>query len=505
MENVSTSSTGNAFISNNITGAILAGAGQQNTSLYFAGANAEALTRKDAPSAFTNFVPTNLATPLTYSQPAIVPQALTTTGGISASFASGVAVQNLANWPVTGIALIDSEYVGYSTTNPLKLVIERRGLCGSTPTAHSQYALVFNMGAVLGCAPGATPQLTLDNTTGNVTFNQLASYGDVYMSLNGSSTLQLCPYKGNLLTINNVPRRLAKCLFLPQASATSSSRNYVYATFETGYVSTSVASGTGTSLHFTAAPNNFQSGAPITCWLYNGTTTITMVTLTDDNTTTLSGHNVIVADLPFSTASTGPCTWMALHFDTIGHAPAPNNGMEVWYNATTTAFDTTETLVGMVYAGTGPAIIDTPAKRDVASWFNRHWKTCQTKITSTSWTDTPGDASWHEVANGSSNLECEFVTWNIDDLPWTAFGGASDATINSIVSTSVGFDTTSATENVSQATSTTRLNVAVSGSKNGVTEDRHSITLLYAISNGATVGASVNYFSGAGLSLRLPQ
>jgi len=128
---------------------------------------------------------------------------------------------------------------------------------------------------------------------------------------------------------------------------------------------------------------------------------------------------------------------LALDFCSTGHATDTtegNVGVEI------KSGDNSRTLVGMVYTGIHAVaeFEDTPATRNVASWFNRRPR--QIAGTATSGATTSSTSSWAEL---NFNDRAYFVCWGDSD-PLSFIGGsASNSTsANQTVYAAVGIDGT---------------------------------------------------------------
>jgi len=181
----------------------------------------------------------------------------------------------------------------------------------------------------------------------------------------------------------------------------------------------------------------------------------------------------------------GDCQIVRLAVTQTGHVTG-NNGVEVWSG------DAHYTLVGMCYVQSDGSVSDTSTERDCASWFNRGLKTCSNKLT----TDhtTTSTVSYVEVG---SEIECGFVTWGIgdpanpSDLAWSASGTMSNSTGGDGAAATAGFDLPSAapppieqTGAINAFNPVNGFSFSVRGSKSGLTEGRHVITLLGKAING---------------------
>jgi hypothetical protein len=503
--NVRTSGNGTGFISTNTSGVTIVGGGDVDTDVVFEDENAKLLTSIDAASSFANYAPRALTTPLVFLNPGPdLPQVVTDTAGGNLATTSGighVAVQNVSDWPTSGIALVDNEYVVYTTAadNTDTLIIDRRGACGSVPAPHAQYAVIVNAEAILGCSAGSTPFWTLSSDGAVSGPQSLLAHGQVYMSYDGSQYIKLCARGGGGLIINGILRQVsAKCVPRDKVLSGSSAVNYVYADYHAVGVSATSDNGTGKlRLTVTANTTGFGVATPISCILLD-TMTQAVTNIVDDNATSLPNSTTIdVADVSspaLGHSSTGECSYIALRFDTTGHATGAN-GVEMRYSG---SLDPTETLVGMVYVGAMSSISDTITKRDVASWFNRRQKTCRNSFTANR---TTASTSYVEV---NSEIHCEFVTWGQDDLRWSIAGTASNAaTSTKGVYATLAIDTTTQVEEAEiSSSSSTRGNVSLSGS-NAVTEGWHYITLL-----GKTDGNTATYYGATPLTsigIQIPQ
>jgi hypothetical protein len=163
----------------------------------------------------------------------------------------------------------------------------------------------------------------------------------------------------------------------------------------------------------------------------------------------------------------------------------------------------------MCYIGSSHSVNDAPTQRDCASWYNRGLKTCINQYT----TDhTTTSTTYVEV---NSEISCEFVTWGAgdataqSDLSWSISGMMKNGTANDGAAVTAGFSTnTPETEESASINAPFSVGsgfpISVNGSKTGLTEGKHSITLLgKAITGGtATFFGSVPHTS---LEIRIPQ
>lgn len=169
------------------------------------------------------------------------------------------------------------------------------------------------------------------------------------------------------------------------------------------------------------------------------------------------------------------------------------------------------TLVGMCYIGPSNAVNDSATKRDCASYFNRGVKTCINTFT----TDhTASSTSFSEL---DPEIECEFVTWGTgdpggkSDLSWsisgmmsndTGFGGAA-VTAAFGPSGSLAPETEQAAS-INGSMPTSGFSLAVRGSKSGLTEGLHTVTLLGKAITGGTAKV-YGTTPATSLETRIPQ
>jgi hypothetical protein len=486
---------GVGFISTNTSGVSITAAGQPDTSLIFEDENARALTTITPDSEFANYAaPGVLNQPISYRQWFGAPQFPTNINGKGANGTGTVNVQDTSNWPSTGILLADSEYIAYHVVDSGKLSLDQRGLCGSAPSPHNNNAAVSYINVMFGCPTSGQglPQFTLD-ASGGVNFAQSAlAHGQTYMDLNGTN-IRLCPYNGKGLIINGAMRTVpAGCDIVPTSQAANNSLNYVYAVYH--QVGVTNIAGNGTPAHvrlYVTDATDLYAGTPITCY---GITATPAANVVENNNTTTgtdgTGLYIDLTNITFTTSTsgteTGACSYIGLQLNTTGHSTGPN-GVEI--KGAPTAQDPTQTLVGMAYAGASHSVSDAPAKRDVASWFNRRAKTCRNNYTADR--STNSTTSYGEP---NSEIQCYFVTWGLDDASWAANGTVYEGATGSNAYASVGFDgTTNEPEQVGlrlSSATTLKSILALSGSKNSLTEGRHYITLLGKVDVGTN---SINF------------
>jgi hypothetical protein len=211
----------------------------------------------------------------------------------------------------------------------------------------------------------------------------------------------------------------------------------------------------------------------------------------------------------FDSTSVNPqCTTVQLYASTIGHITS-NRGVEIL--DTSPLADIHKTLVGMCYVGSGQTVLDTPTNRDCASWYNRGLKTCLNTFTSDQSTNS---LTYMELNSG---IECNFVTWGTgdptgqNDLSWSISGMMSSDTGMDGAAVTAGFGPsamltpeTEQTALLNPSTPVGGFPFSVKGSKSGLAEGFHIITLLgKAITGGnATVSGTTLQTS---LEVRIPQ
>jgi hypothetical protein len=104
-----------------------------------------------------------------------------------------------------------------------------------------------------------------------------------------------------------------------------------------------------------------------------------------------------------------------LDFSTTGHATDSSTGIEI------KSGDNTRVLVGMVYPQAGPTVVDSGAKRLVASWFNRQPKMATGSFTANR---TSTATSGVEI---NSEIGCSFLSWG--DNAICQFSGSGTTSI----------------------------------------------------------------------------
>lgn len=515
LTSINTSGSGVAFVSTNTSGVTIVTSEQPKTAIYFEDENASALTIVSADSAFANYIrPGTVNLPLSYHQWFGTPQAASDIHDLGDDETGKITVVNTADWPETGILRVDSEYMAYHIHDGTQLYIEQRGLCGSSPDTHSNNAIVTYMQVVFGCpATGqGQPQFTID-AAGSVGFGQsILAHGQVYMDLHvdlDSSNIRLCPRNGKGLIIDGVLRAIPGppdvdgngCAIVPTSNLSDATgRYYVYASYRQVDVTGIVANPDSKIRLYVSDNADFYPLSPITCY---GITKVPAANVVEDSHTNpgLDGDDAFIdlTDKTFVSPGdeeprTGACSYVALEFSNTAHTTAAN-GVEIRDGGQT------GTLVGMIYADSSHIVHDSSTQRHVASWFNRRIKTCIVQLLSNK-----------AVSHGSSYQEvddtrrCHFVSWEGDDLHWSAAGTAwtPSGTLGR-VSTSVGFDGTTAEPEFTTVTGTAvdqRLSIVVSGSKSGLDEaGSHYITMLYDTSN----SVSATYKQDSSVEVRIPQ
>lgn len=185
----------------------------------------------------------------------------------------------------------------------------------------------------------------------------------------------------------------------------------------------------------------------------------------------------------FTPSPKSQCVTWQLVASTTGHIT--QNGVEIKSD------DVHATLVGMCYVGSSNSVSDTSTKRDCASWYNRGLKTCMNKFTADR---TVSSTSYTEV---NSEIECEFVTWGAGDpvvqtdLSWSISGMIKNGTAGDGAAVTARFDamTPVEAEEIAVLNPTTVIGgfpLAAKGSKTGLSEGKHYITLVAKVLTGGT-------------------
>jgi hypothetical protein len=251
---------------------------------------------------------------------------------------------------------------------------------------------------------------------------------------------------------------------------------------------------------------NAQSGSQVylNCYNINGTIEAngiwTGLVVSSTEITLIGSHFANT----FSTSPDSECKVLQLVASPIGHITSAQ-GVEILGGSSP---DGHYTLVGMCYIGVGQSVQDNPTHRDCASWYNRGTKTCINKFTAD---HTITGTAYTEV---NSEIECEFVTWGTgdptsqSDLSWSISGMMSNSIGTDGVAATAGFDSatpeTEETAAVNPLTAVGGFPLAVTGSKTGLSESKHFITVL-----GKTItGGTAKFFGSTpdtSLEIRIPQ
>lgn len=293
-------------------------------------------------------------------------------------------------------------------------------------------------------------------------------------------------------------------------ATTSSALNYFYIrrpdTADVPTVTDAQNNGSGLIQLTLSTTNGASSGDQMWLKCYNilGTIEANGIgtgTVVDSTHVDLIGSSFSTA---FDQSSTNPrCNTAQLTASTTGHITS-NRGVEILNN------DIHYTLVGLCYIGASHSVNDNSTHRDCASWYNRKLKTCINKFT----TDhTTTSTSYTEI---DSEIRCEFVTWGDGDprgenaLSWSISGMMKNGTSGDGAAVSAGFDPTPLVETEESAVVNPTLSVgggvpaSVNGSKAGLSEGKHYITLL----GKAITGGTATFFGSTphtSLEIRIPQ
>lgn len=323
------------------------------------------------------------------------------------------------------------------------------------------------------------------------------------------SAIQPLPgqWPGGLIVDGAMEQVPNNCLALAQSETNPSAINYFYAVHDDGddiTVNNVFQNSIGKiQLVVSGVIGNAGDTISVACVNIAGAFEANVI----DAATVLDSTDIELLNTTFTGVETytggGNCHVVRLAASTTGHA-AWNNGVQqengnVHY-----------TLVGMCYIGPSNAVYDTPTQRDCASWYNRGLKTCVNVL--------PGDQTTTSTAFTEINpgIECQFVTWGTgdptsqSDLSWSISGMMSNSIGTDGVAASAGFDSSAPIPETEEAAAVNPLTsvggfpLAVAGSKTGLSEGKHFITVL-----GKTItGGTAKYFGSVpdtSLEIRIPQ
>jgi hypothetical protein len=172
------------------------------------------------------------------------------------------------------------------------------------------------------------------------------------------------------------------------------------------------------------------------------------------------------------------------------YAYAVTGGVALEASATAYAVDTlsglriktgdgTRRLVGMAYVTSGGAFADSATQRFVRSYFN------DPGIAFTNGITTSRSTTSTSFAEINSEIRSEFIVWTGETVSVSVDGAVSQSATGSTVTTSIGFDDTTAEEASSffQAyTNSASGSVALTIHKTGLSEGLHDVRLLGKVS-----------------------
>jgi hypothetical protein len=336
------------------------------------------------------------------------------------------------------------------------------------------------------------------------------THGQVHFGWNNiTSQFNLCRSggAGGLIVDGAMRQLLANCLSLTKYATMSSALNYIYAVHvaDDDITVSNAADNMAGKVRLTVSDSRGNGGDTILVSCVNIAGAI-QANVTDTATVvdsvTLDLQNTSSSGLGTYTGG-GNCQVVRLAATQSGHVTG-DNGVEVWSG------DAHYTLVGMCYVGTGNSVSDASTERDCASWFNRGVKTCVNKFT----TDHSTTSIIYTEVN--SEIECGFVTWGTgdptspSDLPWSISGTLNNSAAGDGAAATAGFDPPSAAAQIEETGGINAFNpvnglaFSVRGSKTGLAEGKHVITVL----GKAITGGIAKYFGtvpATSLEINIPQ
>lgn len=163
--------------------------------------------------------------------------------------------------------------------------------------------------------------------------------------------------------------------------------------------------------------------------------------------------------------------------DGNGHLPsdtAGNVGVEVRVSSGTTK-DDSRTLIGMVRTNSSSQFADSASQRFVLSWFNRRSRAGSAAFTANR---TTTSTTYVEL---NSEIRNNFLIWADEAIQVSVAGAGDNSTANRVLTTSVGFDGTTAEDayNTEQAYANGgQSSVGLTLNKSGLSEGYHYATVL---------------------------
>jgi hypothetical protein len=310
----------------------------------------------------------------------------------------------------------------------------------------------------------------------------LAAHGQVYFDYDsGNTRFRLLPKNGpgGIIVNSRMNQINSAGVWTDKGNTNNSALNYFYLAQDLAIAITGAANNGSGKVRLTVA-HTFIALDQVTLWTHS-VMGCAEANVSCEVGTVIDSTHIDLPNVPFVNAFTSSPNALAridgLKISATGHTTT--NGIEV------NSGDATQTLVGMAWIGASHAVNDSVTNRDVASWFNRKLKTAKNHYTADR---TTTSATYAEL---NAEIECEFVTWGVDDLRWSATGMFKNSTNAAVVSVSAGFDSTTVPEVeevglINGAAAVIIPPLCLTGSKSGLSEGKHFITLLAKCSAGTT-------------------
>jgi hypothetical protein len=325
-------------------------------------------------------------------------------------------------------------------------------------------------------------------------------HGQVYFRWNSAvspARFELCPQSGpgGLIVDGGIRQVPIDCLTLTQLATTSGVLNFFYAVHtdnDNPFVRGAADNGSGNiRLTFSSSVlGNPGDQVEIQCDSVGGAFQANVADAAEIvDSTHIDLLNTSSSGLGTYTSG-GQCFIVRLEADTTGHITGAN-GVEIMNG------NGHYSLVGIAHVSASNLVNDSPTIRDVASWFNRKVKTCVDVYTADH--SVTATTSWGEP---SSEIRCEFVVF--DDphenaKSWSITGMYGNNTVGDGTLVTAGFDGTTPEIEVAGEKGN-NISLGVHGSKAGLSEGKHFITLL---AKGIGGGASTIYGTTPATSLEI--
>jgi hypothetical protein len=308
--------------------------------------------------------------------------------------------------------------------------------------------------------------------------NPRIANGQVRLDYDGSTFITLCPKNGpgGIIIRDKLFSIPSGCLKYNKSGATSSALSKIFVQQEAIAATVTGAASHGGLIQLTIS-NSDTAGDRVALLCFNIDGTVEANGLVSGDV--IDGTHIDEVGSTFTNAYTsgGNCKIVSLLAASTAHA-INSSGVEA------DSLTGNSPFVGLVWEGAAHALADTATQRDVASWYNRKIKTCVNKYTADR---TTTSTSYVEL---NSEIECEFVTFGDDDVAWSLTGSIKNNTSSDGTAVTAGFDgTTPETEEtaiINAVGSLITVPASAHGSKTGLSEGKHYITLLGKAITGGT-------------------